>query len=264
MPVRTLRQRSLSALPYIGKRAKQQCIYWDTALTGLGVRVYPSGRRTFVCGYRLQGRKRLTSLGRADVLTLREARQKAIGYWGKLASGEDPQAAGPPRRWQTTVTDLCTAFIEKHAQPKRVGWHNDQSCLARRLLPTLGGRAATTLTPADIEPLHTQVGRQHPYAANTLLGLIRNVFNWGQIAGFLPQGQANPTRDIVRFAERVRKRFITTAETPHFIRALEAEDNEYTRHGMWLLLLLGLRGSKPFPAWVTIHTSSGAKSRAAP
>jgi hypothetical protein len=67
---------------------------------------------------------------------------------------------------------------------------------------------------------------QHPYAANTLLGLIRNVFNWGQVAGFLPQGQANPTRDIVRFAERVRKRFITTAEMPHFIRALEAEDNE--------------------------------------
>jgi len=57
MPVTTLCQNSLAALPYIGAKPKQQCIYWDTTFVGLGVRVYPSGRRTFVCGYRLRGQK---------------------------------------------------------------------------------------------------------------------------------------------------------------------------------------------------------------
>jgi hypothetical protein len=60
MPVQKLRQNSVRALPYVG-RAKQQCIYWDARLTGLGLRVYPSGRRTFVCRYRFRGRKRLAS-----------------------------------------------------------------------------------------------------------------------------------------------------------------------------------------------------------
>jgi hypothetical protein len=31
---------------------------------------------------------------------------------------------------------------------------------------------------------------------------------------------------------------------PHFILALEAEDNEHTRHGLWLLLLLELRSKE--------------------
>ena len=62
-----------------GKGTKNaQCIYWDRQLPGFGVRVFPSGRRMFVCSYRVQGRKRLATLGRGDVLRLDVARKKAV------------------------------------------------------------------------------------------------------------------------------------------------------------------------------------------
>ncbi|MEJ0005761.1 MAG: Arm DNA-binding domain-containing protein [Steroidobacteraceae bacterium] len=243
MPVQKLRQNNVRALPYVG-RAKQQCIYWDARLTGLGLRVYPSGQRTFVCAYRFRGRKRLASLGRADVLTLEEARRKTIRYLAKLADDADPQAEIEQRRSQKTVADLCAAFIENHAKHKRVAWQSDESCLKRRILPKLHWRPAASIVTADIEAIHSKVGREHPYAANNLLDLVRKMFNWGKVAGFMPKDHANPALGIVRFPERTRRRFITTVEMPHFIRGLEAEDNEYARHGLWLLLLLGLRSKE--------------------
>jgi len=176
----------------------------------------------------------MASLGRADVLTLAEARKKTIGYLARLADAADPQMEIDERRSQKTVTDLCAAFIENHAKHKRVAWQSDQSCLEHRILPKLRWRPAATIVAADIEAIHSEVGREHPYAANSLLDLVRKMFNWGKVADFVPKDHANPALGIVRFPERTRKRFITTVEMPHFIEGLEAEDNEYARHGLWI------------------------------
>jgi len=86
MPIKDLRQDTLKPLPYLGTK-NAQCIYWDRQLPGFGVRVFPSGRRMFVCSYRVQGRKRLATLGRGDVLRLDVARKKAVSYLGQVAAG---------------------------------------------------------------------------------------------------------------------------------------------------------------------------------
>jgi len=45
---------------------------------------------------------------------------------------------------------------------------------------------------------------------------------------------------------------------PHFVRGLEAEDNDYARHGLWLLLLLGLRSKELLNAkWSDIDWEMG-------
>lgn len=38
-------------------------VRWDASLPGFGVRIYPSGKKTFVLSYREAGRKRLMTLG---------------------------------------------------------------------------------------------------------------------------------------------------------------------------------------------------------
>ena len=92
MPALKLRQDIVRTIRYAGANGKQQCVYWDEALECFGLRVYPSGRRVYVCSYRVNQRKRLATLGRADVLSLDQARKKAIVYLGKVASNEDPQS----------------------------------------------------------------------------------------------------------------------------------------------------------------------------
>ncbi len=258
MPISKLRKNTVQALPYFGKKPKQQCIYWDQTLPCFGLRVYPGGRRVYVCAYRIRRRKRLATLGRADVLSLGEARKKAIHYLGTVAAGADPQAQTDQERAQRTVAELCCAFINNHAKHKRIGWHSDDSCLRRHILSKLKARPIASVTPADIEAIHREVGKHHPYAANNLLDVVRKMFNWGKVAGLVPNDHPNPVRGIVRFAERARMRFITTVEMPQFIRGLEAEDNEYARHALWLLLLLGLRSKELLNAkWTDIDWDTG-------
>jgi hypothetical protein len=59
MPVVKLRQDAIRGLSYLRRHEKHQCIYWDKALPGFGLRVYASGRRGYVCSYRIHRRKRL-------------------------------------------------------------------------------------------------------------------------------------------------------------------------------------------------------------
>jgi integrase len=95
---------------------------------------------------------------------------------------------------------------------------------------------------------------EHPYAANRILEVVRKMFNWGKVAGLVPRDHANPAVGIVRFRERKRKRFITTMEMPRFINALEQEDNDYARHGIWLLVLMGVRSNELLKAkWMDLN-----------
>jgi integrase len=258
MPTLKLRQDTVRSVPYQGRGEKHQCVYWDAALEGFGLRVYPSGRRTYVCSYRVRRRKRLATLGRADVLTLDQARKRAIAYLGKVASHEDPQDQVDQQRELKRVDELCAAFIEQHAKKKKKSWKDDKSMLDRHIVPKLGSRLAVSITSADIEPIHAAIGTVHPFAANRLLEVIRKMFNWGKVAGFVPQSTASPITGIVRFRERKRNRFITTTEMPRFIEALEQDDSEYATHGLWLLLLTGMRSSELLHAkWIDIDWDMG-------
>ena len=135
MPTAKLRQDSVRALPFVGQHKKQQCIYWDGGLPCFGVCVHPSGRRVYVCAYRIRRRKRLASLGRVDVLILDQARRKATAYLGKVASDEDPQTETEKLRTASTTKELVEVYIKNHAKLKRRSWKDDESILNRLVLP---------------------------------------------------------------------------------------------------------------------------------
>jgi hypothetical protein len=163
VPTLKLRQDNVRTVPYQGHGGKHQCVYWDEALESFGLRVYPSGRRVYVCAYRVNQRKRLAWLGRADVLTLDQARKKAMTYLAKAANQEDPQSNIDKQRELKTIDALCEAYIENHAKKKKedLAWKEDQSRLRRYVLSKLSGRSgrsAVSLVAADIEAIHSQLG----------------------------------------------------------------------------------------------------------
>ncbi|MDE0059253.1 MAG: Arm DNA-binding domain-containing protein, partial [Defluviicoccus sp.] len=57
---RSISKRTVEALP-VGKR---EAVYWDSSLSGFGVRVYPSGSRIYLVQTRSGGRSRRLTLGR--------------------------------------------------------------------------------------------------------------------------------------------------------------------------------------------------------
>jgi Arm DNA-binding domain len=157
MPATRLRQDTVKSLPYVGDADREeQCIYWDESLPCFGLRVRPSGRvraggrRNYVCSYRIQGRKRLANLGRADVVTLDQARKKARDFLGQVARGEDPQATNDAMKAAVTVKELVDLYLDRHAKAKKKSWKEDARYLSQRLVPKLGSRLAVTITSEDI------------------------------------------------------------------------------------------------------------------
>ena len=72
-----LTKRVIDAAIYHGKVGTAHYL-WDDQLAGFGVRIYPSGRKSFVVTYRAKGRQRFHTVGRFGEMTLHEARSTAI------------------------------------------------------------------------------------------------------------------------------------------------------------------------------------------
>lgn len=73
--------------------ADGQSFFWDDELRGFGVRVTPSGARSYIVQgrVRISGKTRRITLGSHGVLTCDEARRKAKGALLDLDDGLDPQ-----------------------------------------------------------------------------------------------------------------------------------------------------------------------------
>ena len=87
-----LTKRSIDSFRYEGD-GKSRDVRWDNSVSGFGLRIYPSGRKAFVLSYRVNGRKRIHTIGAYGVFTLNKAREKAGKLLGGLADGIDPAEA---------------------------------------------------------------------------------------------------------------------------------------------------------------------------
>jgi integrase len=259
MPSIKFRQDTVRTFPYVGRGGKHQCIYWDANLEGFGVRVYPTGGRTYVCTYRVNRRKRLAKLGRVDVLTLDQATKKAKAYLGKVANNDDPLEQSDAIKKAPTVEDLVKAYLEGHAKPQKKTWKTDESSLRRNLVADFRLTLAQNITSAEIAAICVRIGAKHPYAANSFLDYVRKMYNWGKTpAKLIPRHFENPVTGVKRFPKRKRRRFITTVEMPLFIRALEQDESDYARHAVWLLLLTGMRMNEVLKAkWENVDWDMG-------
>jgi hypothetical protein len=113
-----LTKRTIDGMRYTGRDGRRQ-VRWDDELPGFGVRVYPNGKKAFVLSYRVAGRKRLMTVGAYGVLTLDEARKDARKHLVAVDSGVDPLEARQREAKGETVSDLCAAYIERHAKPHK-------------------------------------------------------------------------------------------------------------------------------------------------
>src|ERR1700687_4542518 len=98
-----LSKRTIDALR---PRSGQDVFHWCAELRGFGVRVKPSGVRTFLIQYRnRRGQTRRYSLGQYGRVTVEEARREAKIKLAEVARGEDPSEARRAARDARTVAD---------------------------------------------------------------------------------------------------------------------------------------------------------------
>lgn len=239
-----LTKRSVEAAEYAGGTDYR----WDTQLPCFGLRVYPSGVKSFVVTYRTDGRKRIMVLGKFGVLTVSQARKKAQRVLADATEGRDHAKERRQRRKRAqeaaTVADLGSMYVERHSKPNKKTWKEDDRRIRNRINPVLGRTLVEELERSDVLELYEGIRDEgKPYEANRVLALLSSMLSMAVEWEVLPAGSPNVAKlpKRLKFREKSRNRPVKSDELPRLLEAIGAEEDPHIRSALRLYLLTGLR-----------------------
>jgi integrase len=155
-------------------------VRWDSSITGFGVRIYPSGKKSYVLSYRNEkNQKRLLTIGQTNKITLDQARDIAHIELAKVATKIDPIEEKRKTSSSRTVEKVFEEFLEKYAKEHNKTWQETNRIFKRDILPILGKKLIHDVTKQDIiKLLDATVKRGSKTMANRILANVRKFFNW--------------------------------------------------------------------------------------
>ena len=145
-------------------------VLWDADLKGFGLRVEPSGTKTFVVRYRVGGGRRGTlrqfKIGRYGKLTPDEARDEARSALARAETGQDPQGERAKARASLTVNELCDLYLAEGVATKKASTNSlDIIRINGFIRRRLGGRKLSEVTTRDVDRLMQDIASSKLQAA---------------------------------------------------------------------------------------------------
>ncbi|MBG6204690.1 integrase [Labrenzia sp. EL_13] len=217
--------------------SKADYFIWDDDLQGFGLRVFTSGRRSYVIQYRAKGRTRRFTIGPHGIWTPETARREARILLGRVARGENPAEERELDHKAITLKELCESYLEdakaglilgKKRRPKKDSTiYTDEGRIKRHIIPLLGTRRVKDLTSADITRFlrdvaagRTKMTEKTKKYGRTIvrggigtgtrtLGLLGAILTYARENGII---ETNPAHGIRKAADQKRNRRLSEDE----------------------------------------------------
>jgi integrase len=230
-------------------------VVWDDELPGFGLRVFVSGKRSYLIQYRSAGRSRRYTIGSHGVWTPELARKEARIQLGRVAQGDNPAEERHLDHKAVTVKELCELYLKdlaaglvlgKAGRPKKATTIvTDTGRIHRHIIPLIGTRRVKDLVKADVSGVlkdimagTTRVSvktkklrgkanvRGGVGTATRTVGLLGGILTYAVEAGII---EHNPAHGIRKPKDNVRNRRLNEAEYRRLGAMLRAanQDEKY-------------------------------------
>ncbi|WP_281823679.1 tyrosine-type recombinase/integrase [Jannaschia rubra] len=223
---------------------------WDGEVRGFGVRVKPSGTKTFLIQYRnAERRTRRFVIGKYGVLTVEMARRLARTHLASVIAGDDPSAERRARNGELTIAEVCDWYLLEAGSGRLLGRNRrpikassvagDRSRIEQHIKPLIGSRLVSHLKLADIEGLQADIaagktakGKRLGRGGNTsggqgvagrALSTLRSLLNHACRLGII---KVSPAQGVRIMASQKLKRRLSEGEVRHLGKIMVQMERE--------------------------------------
>ena len=182
---------------------------WDRSLNHFGLRVYPSGVRSFIVQIRVNGRLRNFTLGRYPATSVVEARRRGAELLARIWAGESPAPVRESR------APLFRNFAVRYRKQRKSRWKPSSLetydiYMRNRIMPHFGRLRLDAIDHARVSAWFDAASADKPGAANRAYEILRAMLNtarqWGEIDDSVADACAhvvkNPSKPVARHLSR--------------------------------------------------------------
>ena len=245
MSNRTRNPRLSAAAVAAARPRASEYTLWDGKLGSFGLRVHPSGAKSFIVQTRVRGRMRKFTVGRYPDTGLTEARQEAATILARIWTGKE---TAPLRRVRAPVLRDFAARYRDHVRKrwKPSTLETFDIYMRHRILPAFGRFRLDRIDHARVSAWFDAASADRPGAANRafefLRGLLATARHWGELGEQVPDACANivpnPRKPVARYLDAAEFRRLGTVLDRH------AGERPWQVAALRLLSLTGARLSE--------------------
>ena len=225
-----LTDRGITAL----KATDTSVLYFDSEVSGLAVRVYPTGRRVFVFDWRENGKQRRKTIGAFPSWSIGKARTHASRMRLKADTGE---VVAPSRGGKVAdLVEQWRAVVKLTRRPGTAAGYCHM--MDNHILPAFGKLEPKAITRNAIEVWHGEMAQRTPINANRALAVLSAFLSWLEHDHKI---ERNPCRGVRRRPENHRQVFLDADEIAAAHTALTGDNNRAAALAIRLALLTGAR-----------------------
>lgn len=195
---------------------RRDVFIWDGQLAGFGVRVTPTGTKSYIYQYRLGGRgsacRRYTIGRHRSPWTARTARIKAVRLAKQVAKGKDPVMKRRDQRRKEVELRFdryVELFTTGYLKTRWKDWKRVHAMLTYYAVPVIGSRKLSDVTRADISGIYRRLDNK-PSVAKAMHATLRKMFRWAMSRDDI---QFSPVDGVeAPLSLRARSRYLSDAE----------------------------------------------------
>jgi integrase len=247
--MRFTRQTVAAVTPPPGK---PYVIVWDEALPGFGLRVNEGGSRQWVVQYRAAGKTKRETLGRANTLSLDDARKRAKETLARVHLGGDPHAEKKEAKVRAAITfeRIVSQYLKRAKTRLKPRPYNEIERYLTRYWRPLNAIPIHKIYRANVAARIGEIADEHgAVSSNRARTALSTLFTWAMGEGL---AENNPVIGTNKATEEIsRDHVITDAELAAIWRA--CRDDDYGRAVRLLMLTAQRRDEVGALEWIELN-----------